>query len=38
LPPKTKKIKAALDSIEAYKAQQLDKLKENYTQQVLSYS
>ena len=35
LPPKAKKIKVALDSIEAYKAQQLDKLKDNYTQQVL---
>ena len=34
LPPKAKKIKEALDSIEAYRAQQLEKLRENYNLQV----
>eukprot|EP00095_Tigriopus_kingsejongensis_P009810 maker-scaffold239_size242058-snap-gene-0.16 protein:Tk09810 transcript:maker-scaffold239_size242058-snap-gene-0.16-mRNA-1 annotation:"leucine-rich repeat and immunoglobulin-like domain-containing nogo receptor-interacting protein 2" len=34
LPPKAQKVKTALDSIEAYKVHQLDKLKENYTQQM----
>ena len=34
LPPKAKKIKDALDSIEAYRAHQLEKLRENYNLQV----
>ena len=34
LPPKAKRLKKALDSIEAYKAQQLERLRENYHQQV----
>lgn len=38
LPPKAQKVKDAFDSIEAYKQQQLDKLRENYTQQVSSHS
>ena len=31
----TKRLKKALDSIEAYKAQQLERLRENYHQQVI---
>jgi hypothetical protein len=28
-------LKRAMESVEAYRSQQLDKLRENYTQQVL---
>ena len=34
LPPKARRLKRALDSIEAYRTQQQEKLRENYTQQV----
>jgi hypothetical protein len=34
LPPKARRLKRAMDSIEAYRTQQLEKLRENYTQQV----
>lgn len=34
LPPKAKRLKSALESIEAYRGQQLKKLGENYAQQV----
>jgi len=33
LPPKARRLKNALDSIEAYRSQQQDKLRENYHQQ-----
>lgn len=33
LPPKAQRLKTALESIEAYRSQQQDKLKENYAQQ-----
>ena len=33
LPPKAKRLKSALESIEAYRGQQLDKLRENYAEQ-----
>lgn len=32
-PPKTKRLTAVVDSIETYRIQQLEKLRENYTQQ-----
>ena len=34
LPPKAKRLKSAIESIEAYRGQQLGKLQENYAQQV----
>ena len=34
LPPKAKQLKSALESIETYRAQQQDKLRDNYAQQV----
>ena len=34
LPPKAKQLKSALESIETYRAQQLEKLRDNYAQQV----
>ena len=37
LPPKAKRIKEALDSIKAYRAHQLEKLRENYTLQVIQH-
>lgn len=33
--PRSKQIYAMLDSIETYKSQQLEKLRENYAQQVI---
>lgn len=33
--PRAKQIYSMLDSIEHYKSQQLEKLRENYTQQVI---
>merc|ERR1712088_411933 len=33
LPPKAKRLKTAMESIEAYRGQQLGKLQENYAQQ-----
>lgn len=35
--PRAKQIYSMLDSIEHYKSQQLEKLRENYTQQVCKY-
>ena len=34
LPPKAKQLKSALESIETYRTQQQDKLRDNYAQQV----
>ena len=37
LPPKAKRLKSAIESIEAYRGQQLGKLQDNYAQQVNSH-
>ena len=34
MPPKAKQLKSALESIETYRTQQQDKLRDNYAQQV----